>query len=202
MKKLSLILLALTFLTACASQPSDPVQAQAEQTANLKNSPNTWNSAPAEQFSAFGTFELKEVALAEALQSDPKKVQVATTAGAVISGRLQPLLDQWKQQSNGDRTLIITPTLTQFKIISKGARFWAGAFAGDSNARLEVTFTDKATGQTLASPFFFQNANAFASTWTFGSHDQSIPERLAVLFQKYMVDNYAALEGGPTGSDR
>lgn len=202
MKQLSLILVALTLLAACASQPSDPVQTQAEQTANLKNSPSTWNSAPAEQFSTFGNFELKEVSLAEALQADPKKVQVATTAGAVISGRLNLLLDQWKQKSSGDRTLIITPTLTQFQIVSKGARFWAGAFAGDSNARLEVTITDKATGQTVASPFFFQNANAFASAWTFGSHDQSIPERLAVLFEKYMVDNYTALEGGPTGSDR
>lgn len=201
MKKLSLTLLSLIFLSACASQPADQAQIQAEKMAHLQTSPSTWNAAPSEAFSAFGKFELEALKLTPELQADRRKQAVSGIAEKAVSDRINLLIEQWQTQSNGDRVLLITPTLTQFKIVSKGARFWAGAFAGDSSAKMEVVISDKATGEIIASPFFFQSANAYAAAWSFGSHDQSIPERLAVLLEKYLADNFKNLQGGPTGKD-
>ena len=202
MKSTLFALLTIILLVSCASQPTDRSKSEADRTAKLKISPNTWNAAPVEKFSNFGRFELSQVKLAEPLQSDPKKQQVSTTAGKVVSDRLNLLFSNWEKQSSSTRTLLIEPTLTQFKIVSRGARFWAGALAGGSNAHMEVVMKDKESGKVISSPFFFQGANAMAAAWTYGSHDQSIPERLAVVFEKYMSDNYSDLAGGPTGKDK
>ena len=202
MKKILFSTLALVFLASCATQSSnrspEENQAKLEQ---LKKSPSTWNDAPAEIFSNFTHFEFIQPKLSASLQVDEKKVASAQEANQVISNRLNPIFSKWQQQSHGDRTLLIESTYSQYKIVSSGARFFAGAFAGDSNVQIDVTMKDKTTGQIIASPFFFQRANAIGGAWSIGSHDKSIPGRLSVLLEKYLVDNYSALEGGPTGND-
>ena len=203
MKNITLTLITLVFLASCASQSSNRSQADIEaQTEQLKASPSTWNAPPSEMFSAFGQFEFEPIQLASELQSDQKKQTSASEASKLISDRINLLFSQWQQQNNSSRSLLIESTFTEYKIVSGGARFWAGAFAGDSAVRIDVNIKDKVTGNTLATPFFYQRANALGAAWTFGSHDKSIPQRLAVLVEKYLNDNYTMLEGGPTGRDK
>ena len=202
MKNIILILTAIIFLTSCTSQSSkrtpEEIQAQTEQ---LKLSPSTWNAAPSEPFSEFGQFEFKSIELAPALQADEKKQVSSKQAADLIANRVNLLFNTW-QQGSSNRTLLIESTFTEYKIVSNSARIWAGAFAGDSSVKIDMNIKDKASGQVLATPFFYQHANAVGAAWTFGSHDSSIPERLAVLVEKYFKDNYNALEGGPTGRDK
>lgn len=203
MKNIILALTTIVFLASCGSQSSKrtPAEVQA-QTEQLKASPSTWNAPPSEQFSAFGQFEFKPTALSPELKSDEKKQVSSKQAADLIAGKVSLLFNAWEQQSNGNRTLLIESTFTDYKIVSNSARIWAGAFAGDSSVKIDMKIMDKASGQLLASPVFYQHANALGAAWTFGSHDSSIPERLAILVEKYFKDNYSALEGGPTGRDK
>ena len=202
MKRITLTIITLIFLTSCATQSSNRTeQNNQEKIERLKSSSSTWNEAPSEQLSGFGNFELNSIQLTSALQSDPKKQASSEQAGQLISQKINTLFDKWQQTSTADRTLVVEATFTKYQIVSGGARFWAGAFAGDSQVQLDVSIMDKSSGKIIAKPFFYQSSDAFAGAWTFGSHDRSIPERLALLVEKYLEDNFDSLDGGPTGRD-
>ena len=202
MKRIVFTIIATIILASCASQSSnrspEDTQAQIER---LKQSPRTWNPAPNEMFSSFNRFEFNEPQLSEELQADEKKVASVIETNQVVTDRLDPVFENWQQQNTGSRTLIIESTYSQYKIVSGGARFWGGALAGDSSVKLNMEIKDKSSGSIIASPFFFQRANSIGGAWTLGAHDQSIPDRLSSLIEKYIRDNYSSLEGGPTGHD-
>ena len=87
----------------------------------------------------------------------------------------------------GTKTLLVEPTITQIRKVSSAARFWGGAFAGNSSITMNVAFKDKATGKSLGSKEFGDSANAFAGAWSFGAGDRSMLEEAAQQVCAYVV---------------
>jgi hypothetical protein len=147
---------------------------------------------PVRRFSSYASYELKPMVLSPAVQSAPEKVKVAGELENILRTKLQPLLDQWKAPASGDRsgTLVIEPRLAFLRIVSGGARFWAGAFAGDSSIDMDLAITDEGTGQQLAKPRITLKADALAGGWSIGKSDQNLLDYIASIAHAYMTANY------------
>jgi hypothetical protein len=181
----SLVLAAVVFLSGCATHI----------TTTVVNNP-----APAEKFSDFKQFELTKIALVapyagqDANEAALKKIQEH------LSNRMDPVIAKWNEAgSNGSRTLLIEPTITEIKFINGAARFWAGAMSGDSAVILKAKITDKQSGNVIATPEFYAKANAMGGAWSMGGSDNAMLERIANRLADYLIANYPAAVGGASG---
>ena len=146
---------------------------------------------PLRRFSSYASYELKPMVLGPAVQVAPEKVKAAGELEKTLRAKLQPLLEQWNAASS-DRsgTLVIEPQLASLRIISGGARFWAGAFAGESNIDMDLAVTDQGTGQQIAKPRITLKADAMAGAWSVGKSDQNLLDYIASIAHAYMTMNY------------
>ena len=64
---------------------------------------------------------------------------------------------------------------------------------------MRVTVTDQ-TGKVIATPEFFQRANAMSGGFTLGTMDNLMLTRVANLASSYVIANYDKAVGGPTGA--
>lgn len=55
------------------------------------------------------------------------------------------------------------------------------------------------SGKVIATPEFYQRANAMAGAWTVGAHDNAMLQRVTVLVANYLSGNYDDAVGGATG---
>lgn len=160
--------------------------------------PAALNPPPSEPFNAFGRYQLQPVTL------NPKLAEHGynQSATAAINRELQPtlatLLNSWDKGSG--RMLLVAPYIEEIKFIGGAARFWGGAMAGSSAVVIRVTYTDEATGKTVATPVFYQHANAMGGAFSFGGTDNAMLSRIANLITDYTRNNYAQAVGGPTGA--
>jgi hypothetical protein len=147
---------------------------------------------PVKRLSSFANYELKPMVLSAAVQSDSAKVQAAGRLESALKAKLQPLLDQWKTQASGDRsgTLVVQPRLESLRVVSGGARFFAGALAGDSSIDMDLAMTDNATGQQVATPRITLKADAMTGGWSIGKSDANLLDYIASIAYEYMTANY------------
>ena len=161
----------------------------------------TTNPPPSEKLAGFSSFELQPIALAAAYQGSNANDKAAAKIQEHLTQRLNPLISAWKRESGANaRTLVISPRIEHIKFIGGGARFWAGALAGSSAVIMKVRLQDKATGQVIAEPEFFQRAAAMSGSWTIGGQDNAMLSRVADLISNYLSGNYDAAVGGPSGA--
>ena len=83
-------------------------------------------------------------------------------------------------------TLVVKISVTDMRVVSGGARFWAGAMAGSSYMNLDVTLTDGATMQEVRKKQLSSTNNAFAAAWTMGSNDRSLPMDMGKMVAEYV----------------
>lgn len=147
---------------------------------------------PAKRFSSYANYELRPMVLSLAIQNEPGKVEAAGNLETALKAKLQPLLDQWKANASSGRsgTLIIEPQLESLRIVSGGARFWAGALVGDSNIDMDLLFTDQAAGQQIAKPRIARHADAMTGGWSIGRSDQNLLDYIASMAYQYLAANY------------
>jgi hypothetical protein len=115
-----------------------------------------------------------------------------------------PIVAQWNTEATGGtrgQSLAIEPRVEKIKFIGGGARFWAGALAGDSYVVIKVKVTEQPSGTVLAEPEFYQRAAAMSGAWTFGAQDNDMLHRIVTLMNHYLEANYREAVGGPTGYD-
>lgn len=115
-----------------------------------------------------------------------------------------PIIEQWNKDATGGsrgQTLVIEPRIEKLKVVSGGARFWAGAFAGDSSVVMKFKIVEQPSGKQLAEPEFYQRAAAMSGAWTFGGQDKDMLQRIVALANHYLETNYKDAVGGPTGYD-
>jgi hypothetical protein len=162
----------------------------------------TSNPPPSEALVAFDRYELKPVVLASEYSSH----NANKAALASFQRNLDERVGNWVEEQNARptshepmRTLIIEPRIEKIRFIGKGARFWAGAFAGSSQVLVKVKMTDQATGVVIAEPEFYQHARGMAGAWTFGAADNSMLIRVASMTLQYLQDNQSTAMGGATG---
>jgi hypothetical protein len=212
MKQLSLGLVAAAALAGCAGNPSAPPAAQPTAAAPAPTAGTSAAApapapastkmikaameesarlpAPSAALSAYGKFEIKPVAMSDAIRREAGKVQAAQQLDATVRARLEPLLAEWTAGSRSSKTLVIQPRVESIRIIGGANRFFAGALAGDSHIDMELELKDAATGVVLAKPRVNRSSNAMAGGWSVGATDRNLPNYMAEIWRQYLSDSY------------
>ena len=179
-----LVLITFLALAGCAATPASLDSVARTESARLVR--------PAKPFSSYASYELKAMVLSAAVTSEPKKVQEAMTLEKKLQDKIQPLLAQWRSAPAGNRsgTLVLEPQLAALKIVSGGARFWAGGMAGDSLIDLDLAITDLTSGQQVAKPRLAREANGLTGAWSVGKSDQNLHDYIVTIAYQYLSDNY------------
>lgn len=180
----AIIIAALVVLAGCAATPESLESVARTESARL--------AAPARKLSSFASYELKPIVLSDAVKAEEGKVAEAGKLEAAMRAKVLPLLEQWQAAGGAGRTgkLVIEPRLASLKVVSGGARFWAGAMAGDSNVDLDLVMTDLDTGQVIAKPRIARSADAMTGGWSIGKSDQNLRDYIAGITYQYLTDNY------------
>lgn len=180
----SIVLVLCIILSGCAANPQKLELVGKTESARL--------APPTKPFSSFANYELRPMVLSPAVQGEPGKVKAAGELENTLRAKLQPLFDQWKAAALSGRsgTLIIEPQLASLKIVSGGARFWAGALAGDSSIDMDLVITDQTTGHQVAKPRIIRNADAMTGGWSIGKSDQNLLDYIASIAYEYLTVNY------------
>jgi hypothetical protein len=179
-----IVLLALVALAGCAANPEKVSSVAKTESARLV--------PPTKALSTYASYELLPMVLSPAVKSEPAKVEEARKLEATLREQVQPLLDNWASNpaAGSAGTVAIEPRLAGLKIVSGGARFWAGAFAGNSSIDLDLVITDKATGEELAKVRVDRDADAMTGAWSIGQSDENLHGYIARIAYQYLVDNY------------
>lgn len=90
---------------------------------------------------------------------------------------------------HGENDIIIEPYVEKIKFVSGGKRFMFGAFAGSSAVVLKVTFVD-GNGNIIASPKFYQRAQAMGGGFSYGATDNTMLFRIAQEASAYIRKYY------------
>ncbi len=154
------------------------------------------NPPPAEAFASYGRIEVRPVVFRNGAGNAAAMLKIEQN----IKHDLAASLAEWNKKPNNDRTLIIEPVVEEMSFKSGAKRVFLGPLAGSSGVLLRLNIRDN-MGRQVASPEFFQRANAMAAGWTFGVHDNLMLTRVANLSTNYVKNNYAKAVGGPTGGD-
>ena len=178
---------AIVILTLMISGcTTTPIKNAREQVVTLK--------PPEIKFGAFEKIYLRSTGINSALASHPANQKALVRIDEYLLSRVLQIFPsltaiEANEQLDGldKNSLLIEPFVDDIRIIGGGVRFFAGAWAGDSNVVLIVTFTDLSQDKIIASPYFFQRAAAFAGAWSIGHHDQTMLTRIGDLASEYIL---------------
>ncbi len=163
---------------------------------NIKAS-STSNPAPAEAFSRFGRITLKPVVFKDGYSGDQAGLNKINEN---IQKDLAEPLKTWNARPANGRTLVIEPVVEELSFKHGAKRVLLGPLAGSSGVLMRVNIKD-ANGRLVASPEFFQRAQAMGAGFTMGIHDNLMLTRVANLASAYVMKNFERPVGGPTGAD-
>jgi hypothetical protein len=184
MKKIFLIFIC-AFLVSCASDPKKRKYVAIAESGGMQST--------AEPLSSFDNFNLADMTLAPSVQTKPEKVIVAKRLDVKLKTKLNSLISGWNAGSGyveGGRTLEIQPRVVSLRIISGTTRFFAGAFAGQSEISMDLILIDKETGKEIGRTRVQRAAGAFAGAWSIGMTDKSLLDYIVDITYQYLVDNY------------
>jgi len=88
----------------------------------------------------------------------------------------------------------IQPRVVSLRVISGTTRFFAGAFAGQSEISMDLILLDKETGEEIGRTRVQRAAGAFAGAWSIGMTDKSLLDYIVDIAYQYLVDNYKEAE--------
>lgn len=176
-------LLAVAMLQGCASSS---IKATATQ-----------NPAPKEAFSAYGRIELKPVVFKAGVTGDASGL---SKINQNLKSSLDGKLAGWNEGAANGRGLLIEPVIEEMRFIHGAKRVFLGPLAGSSGVLMRLNIRDT-KGAVVATPEFFQRADAMAAGFTFGVHDNLMLDRVSKLASDYVVANYARAVGGSSGAD-
>lgn len=184
LKKAFVYLLLFFSITACATSATNRHD-------EIVNTEVRRLTPPEKALSAYSDFKLESMEFSAEILQREEKLKVGHMLEDKVRARLQPLLQQWNEEGARNRgTLIIRPKLQQLHVVSGGARFWIGAFAGDSRIDLDLQLVDARTGKTIGNPRIVTSANAWGGAWSIGSTDRNLLNYIADISYTYLTDNY------------
>jgi hypothetical protein len=184
MKKWIALMLLLAINTAAFAEPKNP--------------------PPANALRGYDKYELVPLAMGPPYAGDEGKEKAKAKIQEHMTAETDPIIAKWNQDAAGStrgQSLVVEPRVEKLKVVSGGARFWAGAFAGDSYVVIKVRIVERPSGTLLAEPEFYQRAAAMSGAWTFGGQDKDMLHRIVLLMNHYLETNYTEAVGGPTGYD-
>lgn len=136
------------------------------------------------------------------VKADPRKLAKAQEFEARFGLHLRDTVKSWNAKASpelagGGKKLIIKPGVQSLKIVSGGARVWAGAISGDSNLSVTMQFIDAASGALVASPTIAKSSNGFAGAWSFGPTDNNLMSYVAETANQYLALYLSPDEAAP-----
>lgn len=188
MKK-AFVCLMIGLLAGCSSKP----ESKENRIVTAAKAESSRLAAPSQPLSAFADFELRPMELSAGVSERKEKVKVAEQLEARLQARLLPLIEQWKADGSRPQTggtLLIQPKLQALRVVSGGARFWVGAWSGESFIDMNLELIDGATGATIANPRISRTASAMGGAWTIGATDKNLLNYIVEIAHQYLVDNY------------
>jgi hypothetical protein len=90
---------------------------------------------------------------------------------------------------SAERTLQITPSIEDIKLVGVGSRVMWGAMAGGSDIVMKVTYRDSSTGEVIANPDFWKGNNAWAGGSSWGKADNEIRDAVVAQIANYTRAN-------------
>lgn len=162
------------------------------------------NPPPVNVLAGYDSYELAPIAMGPPYAGDEGKEKAKAKIQEHMLAATSPIIESWNMAAAGSTTgqmLVIEPRIEKLKVVSGGARFWAGAFAGDSYVVMKFRIVEQPSGKQLAEPEFYQRAAAMSGAWTFGGQDKDMLNRIVALANHYLETNYKDAVGGPTGYD-
>lgn len=173
----------LLLLAGCAANPEKVQQVADDEAARLQ--------APTKPLSSFAEYELKPMTFAGAIEAEERKLTEAREFEQNLRAKILPLLEEWRESSTGGLgTLLIESEIKGLRIVSGGARFWAGAFAGESFIDLDLRLIYDATGEAISDVRIYRDAGSMAGAWSIGRSDQNLDEYMVTIIHEYLSDNY------------
>jgi len=162
------------------------------------------NPPPANALAGYDGYELAPIAMGPPYAGDKGKEAARDKIQGYMNAETGALVAQWNADAAGGtrgQSLRIEPRIEKLKVVSGGARFWAGAMAGDSYVVMKLRLVEQPGGTLLAEPEFYQRAAAMSGAWTVGAQDKDMLHRIVLLANHYLESNYREAVGGPTGYD-
>jgi hypothetical protein len=123
-------------------------------------------------------------------EDDPKPHVASARAACLEALGRSGLFDTVKPAAGDDPkegALIARAELTSLRIVGGAARFWAGAFAGKSDMRFQVTLLDATTGAVVTKSEVSEDTNAWGGAWTMGATDKSLPGEVGTKLAEFVV---------------
>lgn len=193
LKRIALKRIVMVALATAALSIAIPVAAK-QKVEPPKIAEDAKNPPPKTALNAYQRFEVSPVTMGPPFDAHEANKLAMQKLQANIDERANPLIAEWNAKPAGDaqRTLKIAPEIGYIRFITGGKRFFGGAFAGGSAILLKVKLTDAATGEVVGEPQFYQYANAFSATYTFGAMDKHMLIRISGMLANYLKSNYDA----------
>jgi hypothetical protein len=162
------------------------------------------NPPPANALAGYDSYELSPLAMGPPYAGDEGKEKARARIQEFMTTETGAIVEQWNKDAAGaarGQKLVIEPRIEKLKVVSGGARFWAGAFAGDSYVVIRLRIVEQPSATIVAEPEFYQRAAAMSGAWTVGAQDKDMLHRIVLLMDHYLQANYNEAVGGPTGYD-
>lgn len=155
------------------------------------------NPPPKLALDNFQRFEMAPIVMGAPFAGQKGNEVAKQKLQANLDLRANPLLAEWNAKPAGDapRTLKIQPSIRYIRFITGGKRFFAGGFAGSSSILVNVNMVDAASGDVIASPEFYQHANALGAAYSFGATDKTMLIRISNMATEYLRKNYSQAVG-------
>jgi hypothetical protein len=188
----SLAVIALAM--GCASNSGEK-KPSAERTPAFKDRVYAANPSKV-KFGEFKYVELKETELAPKFRTHVDDRTTAKKIDAILLAQLKPLWPDIKVVPKSsefskptERTLQITPEITDLHLVSIGARLWIGMMAGGSDIVMHVDYRDSSTGEIIANPDFWKGNDALSGGGSWGQSDNQIRDAVVWQILSYTVAN-------------
>jgi hypothetical protein len=178
------LLAMLVMFTACAGQQSQ--SASEEAVAAPQENPFANEAQLAKSYANLVIADF--TATDEILRDYPDDLKASRDAAVTAlaqGGKYRSVGVSDSAVQNGP-TLIVKTNVPQMRIVGFNARFWGGAFAGNSEMLLEMTFIDKQTGMEMGHKTLSSNVNVMGATWSFGASDRSLPTDMGMIMAAYL----------------
>jgi hypothetical protein len=87
------------------------------------------------------------------------------------------------------KNLLVESTLTDIRIVSGAARFWAGAMAGRSHMKIYVKLIDATSGTIVAEKELVGVPSGLGAAYSMGASDRNLPKLMGILVADYIASN-------------
>jgi hypothetical protein len=148
------------------------------------------------KFGEFKRVEVKPTSLTAEHQKKKANVESAKKIDEMLQRELKSLWPDLQVIPAGgeftkgaERTLQISPAITDIKLVSVGGRVMWGAMAGGSDIVMKVTYQDSSTGDVIANPDFWKGNNAWAGGSSWGQADNEIRDAVVAQIANYTRSN-------------